>query len=294
MDGKYATVQLLIESLHSKNGLLDWKCYPQKNGKVVIRMEFKDGGQNVNKSDESEMELKQEPEVIPDNLSPRDKHNFLRAKSYRESNPRKRPRSSQSDTPETFRISENCADPGPSLLDSHVCLSVESLTRAVSDSFNSAHSESAVSRDEQAKDLTIETTNPALDSGHDLLDPPIENENLYTSVDSNILPTPFDDVDSLYDPDENMYHPYDPETNEKDRRPCRDADCYYAEEPFEKWTLRLKRNMYTCTLCGRKICDWCTWAFRRHLVHLKHFRNYSFDLPEGRPVDVKQLMQGLY
>ena len=290
MDGKYATVQLLIESLHSKNGLLDWKCYPQKNGKIVIKMEFKDGGNNVNKPDESELDVKPENTVIPDNLSSRDKHNFLRAKSYRESNPRKRPRSSHSDTLEIVRKSENYAD--PSLLDSHVCLSVESLTHAVSVSFNSAHSESALSRNELAKDQTIEITQP--DLSHDLLNPCIDNGNSHTPVDTIILPTPFDEVESLYDPDENMYHPIDPSTNEKDKRPCRDSDCYYAEEPFEKWTRKLKRNMYTCTLCGRKICDWCTWAKRRHLTHLKYFRNYSFDAPEGRTVDIEQLMAGLY
>ena len=284
MDAKYETLKLLMDTLKEKNGLLDWNLYPQKNGKIVVKVQFKDGGpQNVNKTDLMDLQNTTSDISIPPDMSNKDKHNFMRAKAFRENKSAKRPRSSSYSDTEIVRNSENCDDPH-----SHVCISPEPLTRDVNSSFRSEYEQQSVSvNNNQA---VTDPKSAAEDSIYSY-DPTIE---ITKPVDTEILPTPFDDVESLYDPDENVFHPYDPSTNEKDKRPCRDSDCFYAEEPFEKWTLRLKRNMYTCTLCGRKVCEWCTWAFRRHLIHVKHLRNYSFDPPEGRPVDVKQLMAGLY
>ena len=104
-------------------------------------------------------------------------------------------------------------------------------------------------------------------------------------------PTPFDDEESLYDTDENPWHPKDEDGN-KDLRPCRDHECFYGHEPYDKWKLALKRNMFTCSLCGRMICDDCAWVKRRHMIHLRYFRNYSFEKPHGRAIDVDAVMAG--
>ena len=43
MDGKYVTLKLLMDTLAEKNGLLDWNLRPQKNGKISLKVQFKDG-----------------------------------------------------------------------------------------------------------------------------------------------------------------------------------------------------------------------------------------------------------
>ena len=95
-----------------------------------------------------------------------------------------------------------------------------------------------------------------------------------------------------HDTDDNPHHPT--KDGKKDLTPCRDHDCFYAEKPYKPWTRPVKRNIFTCSLCGRKLCDDCAWMKRRHLIHLKHFRNYSFELPHGRPIDVEMVMAGLW
>lgn len=292
MDGKYVTLKLLMDTLAAKNGLLDWNCFPQKNGKIVLKVQFKDGGlTNVNNSDLMDLNS------MPPDMSNKDKHNFVRARSFRKNMRSKRPRSSSySDAPEIVRHSENCD--GPHILDSLVCFSPESLTHGVNTSLHSEsiQSESAVNRSQSIRDPAGDPNKLSdLNNSHASIST-IDYDNLPPPFDVEQLPTPFDEEESLYDPDENPYHPQD-ENNEKDRAPCRDADCHYAEEPFSEWRhdiYKRKTNIYTCKLCGRKICNWCTWAKRRHLIHLKHFRNYSYELPEGRRIDIKQLMEGRY
>ena len=294
MDGKYVTLKLLMDTLAEKNGLLDWNCFPQKNGKIMLKVQFKDGGHNdVNNSNLMDLNS------VPTDMSNKDKHNYMRAKLFRENRCSKRPRSSShSDTPEIVRNSDNCD--GSHISNNHVCISPESLTHDVSTSLHSdcMPSDSAVNRNQAEMDPSESDIQSDLGKCQATTSTSDCN-NLSTPIvpfDEEILPTPFDDEESLYDPDENPHHPWD-ENDQKDRRPCRDADCHYAEEPFDKfrWDIfKRKTNIYTCKLCGRKICDWCTWAKRRHLIHLKHFRNYSYDLPEGRSIDIEQLMSGNY
>ena len=297
MDGKYVTLKLLMDTLAANNGLLDWNCFTQKNGKIVMKVQFKDGGLNINNSDFVDLNVEKDTSLPPD-MSNKDKHNYLRARSFRQIRASERPRSSSySDTPEIIRNSENCDD--PCILDSHICISSESLTHGdINNTLQPVLPESALNRNHSVMDPAGDLNKIRADSNSDDHDSvsSIDYNNLPPPFDVENFPTPFDEEESLYDPDENPYHPHN-ENNEKDRTPCRDADCHYAEEPFAKWRhdiFKRKTNIFTCKLCGRKICNWCTWAKRRHLIHLKHFRNYSYELPEGRRVDIKQLMEGRY
>ena len=280
MDGKYATLKLLMESLYSQNGLFDWNCYPQKNGKIMLKVQFKDGGPSVNKSDLMDFNSDQRSSEFHD-MSAKDKHNFLRAKSFRENKKsKKRSRSNISDSPEIARNYEHCFD--PRILDSHVCISTESLTREVADSFSTAHTESPLNQNDTATDPTGINI-PTVHSDDECMSPD-------TCDDS---PTPFDE-ESLYDPADNPFHPKN-DKGEIDLTPCNDADCFYAQEPYAIWNYdycRLKRNIFTCSLCGRKVCEDCGYDKRRHFIHVKHLRNYSFDPPCGRPIKVDLILSG--
>ena len=300
MDAKYETLKLLMDTLKEKNGLLDWNLYPQKNGKIVVKVQFKDGGsQNVNKTDLMDLQNTTSDIPMPPDMSNKDKHNFMRAKAFRENKSAKRPRSSSYSDTEIVRNSENCDD--PHTLYSHVCISPEPLTRDMNSTFRSECEQQSVSVNHNNQI----TTNPESAADPNKLPASIDSPDSVSTIDHNNTPapfdvenlqTPFDEEESLYDPDENPFHPTN-ENDEKDLTPCRDADCHYSEEPYVEFNwkrFRAKTNIYTCKLCGRKICNWCTWAKRRHLIHLEHFRNYSYEPPEGRRVDIKQLMAGRY
>ena len=229
MDGKYATLKLLMESLYQNNGLLDWNCFPQKNGKIMLKVQFKDGGQIVNKSDLMDSNCDQ-ASPLPNDMSSKDKHNFLRAKSFRESK-KKRTRSCVSDSPEICRNYEHCFD--SSISSSHVGVTKDSPTREISMSsvdctpLKSSDQSSLVDHEEP---VTLSDL-PACDKSDDLLfeeclSHDVEIAKPETNIEMNERFDPYDnDNDSVYSEDENKFPLL--WRREVVNRPCIQPGCFY-------------------------------------------------------------------
>ena len=304
METNNRTLNILMQTLESNNQLIGWNMYQNKSGHVILKIRF-DDHKDVNKTDSmnerhSENKISTEHENnVPNDMTPKQERNYFRAKAFRVGNPLKRQRLTTS-SPELPRNCDNFVDSEtvPGSFDQSTCLSSESLTRG--QQVNGHLADCSL--------IQSEVGDEARHHGHSTYDQhPVASyvdydaqqcvtEDMGVQFDKwelkvseldHSTPTPFDG-ESDYDPDEILNHP-------TEYSPCNDPECFYGQEPYEQFKeFPLKRNIYTCNLCGRKVCNECAYAKRRHFLHSKHMRNYSFELPDGRPLAINLLKQGVY
>lgn len=135
MDTHYGTLNMLLENLASKNQMLGWNIYQQKNGNIVMKIRFDDHLMQKESINNHDMSKVNDENVTFKKVSSNQNHrNYHRAKTFREQLSTK-PSHSKSISTEIPR-NEHFSEP---VQPSHqqevsMCLSADSLSHADLDS----------------------------------------------------------------------------------------------------------------------------------------------------------------